>query len=44
MWIFVRDRIGLHVNGQAVIVKNEELGGRFPDFPRNQMPGRWPER
>jgi hypothetical protein len=41
---FARDRIGLHVNGRAVIVENDELCGRFPDLPQDRMPGRRPER
>ena len=41
---FVRDRIGLHVNGRALIVENDELGGQFPDLPQDRMPGRRPER
>jgi len=41
---FVGDRIGLHVNGRAVCVENDELGRRFPDLPQDWMPGRRPER
>jgi uncharacterized protein len=41
---FFRDRIGLHVNGRAVIVENDELGGRIPDLPVDPAPGRRPER
>jgi len=41
---FFRDRIGLHVNGRAVIVENDELGGRIPNLPEDLAPGRRPER
>ena len=42
---FVRDRIGLHVNGRGVIVENDELGAPVPgSTPQDPAPGRRPER
>jgi hypothetical protein len=41
---FVRDRIGLHVNGRARIVENDELRVQFPELPQDAAPGRRPER
>jgi predicted pyridoxine 5'-phosphate oxidase superfamily flavin-nucleotide-binding protein len=37
---FVRDRIGLHVNGRAHIVDDGELRGQHPQLPRDPARGR----
>lgn len=39
-----RDVIGLHVNGPARIVDDAELRAARPELPRDQVPGRVPER
>ncbi|MGE3288912.1 MAG: pyridoxamine 5'-phosphate oxidase family protein [Pseudonocardia sp.] len=41
---FVRDLIGLHVNGPARIVEDVELRALHPDLPIPASPGRTPER
>jgi uncharacterized protein len=41
---FVRDRIGLHVNGRARIVDDGELRGQHPRLPRDPARGRCAER
>jgi uncharacterized protein len=41
---FVRDRIGLHVNGRACIVEDDELRVEYPALPRDHVKGRQPER
>jgi len=41
---FFRDVIGLHVNGRATIVDDEELRLLHPDLPGDAVPGRRPER
>lgn len=42
---FVEDLIGLHVNGRAVIVEDQDLRRRLPDLPlprtRNRQPECW---
>jgi hypothetical protein len=37
---FVRDLIGLHVNGRAALAEDGELRGRVPDLPGDPVPGR----
>jgi predicted pyridoxine 5'-phosphate oxidase superfamily flavin-nucleotide-binding protein len=37
---FVRDVIGLHVNGRAALAEDGELRGRVPDLPGDPVPGR----
>ncbi|MER7398365.1 pyridoxamine 5'-phosphate oxidase family protein [Streptomyces sp. NPDC000151] len=37
---FLRDRIGLHVNGRAWVVPDEEMRVRHPDLPVDPVPGR----
>jgi predicted pyridoxine 5'-phosphate oxidase superfamily flavin-nucleotide-binding protein len=39
-----RDRIGLHVNGSAAIVDDEQMRARRPDLPVDSVPGRRAER
>jgi uncharacterized protein len=41
---FVRELIGLHVNGTAQVVDDEALRHRTPDLPAEQVKGRKPER
>lgn len=41
---FVQDVIGLHVNGLARIVDDDELRAQDPDLPVDPVPGRRPER
>jgi predicted pyridoxine 5'-phosphate oxidase superfamily flavin-nucleotide-binding protein len=41
---FVRDVIGLHVNGDAGIVEDAELRARHPELPCSGQRGRRPER
>lgn len=41
---FVRDRIGLHVNGRAAVVEDDELREQHPGLPRDPAPGRRAER
>ena len=41
---FERDRIGLHVNGGARIVADDELRAAHPELPHDPAPGRQPER
>ncbi|MGW0175197.1 pyridoxamine 5'-phosphate oxidase family protein [Rhodococcus sp. NPDC003322] len=40
---FVRDLIGLHVNGRARIVDDPELRAQVPDLPEDHTGGRAPE-
>ncbi|MFF4696746.1 pyridoxamine 5'-phosphate oxidase family protein [Streptomyces chattanoogensis] len=37
---FTRDRIGLHVNGRARVVLDEEMRAARPDLPVDPIPGR----
>ncbi|QPP10742.1 pyridoxamine 5'-phosphate oxidase [Streptomyces bathyalis] len=37
---FTRARIGLHINGRARIVEDEELRALYPDLADDQVPGR----
>ncbi|WP_199896655.1 pyridoxamine 5'-phosphate oxidase family protein [Streptomyces niger] len=37
---FLRDRIGLHINGRAWVVPDEEMRVRHPDLPVDPVPGR----
>lgn len=37
---FIRARIGLHVNGSAEVVEDEEMRALHPDLPHDPMPGR----
>jgi predicted pyridoxine 5'-phosphate oxidase superfamily flavin-nucleotide-binding protein len=41
---FLRDVIGLHVNGHATIVPDLEMRRAFPDLPVESAPGRKAER
>ncbi len=41
---FTRDRIGLHINGRARIIDDDDLRAQFPSLPHDQAPGRHPER
>jgi hypothetical protein len=41
---FVRDVIGLHVNGGAQLVDDDELRLAYPDLPVDPVPGRRAER
>ncbi|MFW0789534.1 pyridoxamine 5'-phosphate oxidase family protein [Gordonia sp. CPCC 205333] len=40
---FVRDRIGLHINGRATIVPDEELRAQVRDLPEDSVRGRVPD-
>ncbi|MGH3311788.1 MAG: pyridoxamine 5'-phosphate oxidase family protein, partial [Streptomyces sp.] len=37
---FVRARIGLHINGRATIVEDEEIRASYPHLPADPVPGR----
>lgn len=37
---FVRDLIGLHINGSARIVEDDDLRAAYPDLPTADVPGR----
>ncbi|QKV97714.1 pyridoxamine 5'-phosphate oxidase family protein [Streptomyces sp. NA02950] len=37
---FLRDRIGLHVNGRARVVRDTEMRADHPDLPVDPVPGR----
>lgn len=37
---FLRDRIGLHVNGRARVVLDDEMRARHPQLPVDPVPGR----
>lgn len=41
---FVREVIGLHVNGDARIVEDGDFRARYPDLPVDDVRGRQPER
>jgi predicted pyridoxine 5'-phosphate oxidase superfamily flavin-nucleotide-binding protein len=41
---FVRDTIGLHVNGTAMLVDDDDLRRAHPDLPVDPLPGRRPEQ
>ena len=41
---FVRDRIGLHINGRAMIVDDDEMRAEFDGIPEDVERGRTPER
>jgi predicted pyridoxine 5'-phosphate oxidase superfamily flavin-nucleotide-binding protein len=41
---FFQDVIGLHVNGVAVIVDDDQMRIAYPDLPVDPVPGRKPER
>jgi predicted pyridoxine 5'-phosphate oxidase superfamily flavin-nucleotide-binding protein len=41
---FVRDRIGLHINGRAMIVEDEVMRAEFAGLPEETVRGRRPER
>ena len=41
---FVRDRIGLHINGAATIVDDVDMRATHPDLPVDPVPGRRAER
>ncbi|MEU3461318.1 pyridoxamine 5'-phosphate oxidase family protein [Streptomyces sp. NPDC006733] len=40
---FARDRIGLHVNGRALLVPDERMRAEHPDLPEDPVPGRRPQ-
>lgn len=40
---FVRDRIGLHINGRASIVTDDEMRAQVPDLPEETIRGRIPD-
>ncbi|OAH09771.1 pyridoxamine 5'-phosphate oxidase family protein [Streptomyces jeddahensis] len=40
---FLRDRIGLHVNGTARLVSDDDMRTAYPDLPRDPVPGRRPQ-
>ncbi|MEU8353744.1 pyridoxamine 5'-phosphate oxidase family protein [Streptomyces sp. NPDC048845] len=40
---FLRDRIGLHVNGRARTIPDEEMRRAFPGLPTDPVPGRRPQ-
>lgn len=40
---FVRDRIGLHINGRATIVPDDEMRVEVPDLPEETVRGRIPD-
>lgn len=37
---FTRARIGLHINGRATTVEDEEMRGLYPHLPEDPVPGR----
>ncbi|MFI2260226.1 pyridoxamine 5'-phosphate oxidase family protein [Streptomyces tubercidicus] len=37
---FTRDRIGLHINGRARVVMDEEMRAQYADLPVDPVPGR----
>ncbi|MCT9138602.1 pyridoxamine 5'-phosphate oxidase family protein [Streptomyces violarus] len=39
---FSQDRIGLHVNGRALLVTDDAMRQRYPDLPVDPVPGRRP--
>ena len=41
---FVRDQIGLHVNGRARLVDDADLRADYPQLPVDLVPGRRPEQ
>jgi uncharacterized protein len=41
---FVRDQIGLHVNGRARMVDDADLRADYPQLPVDLVPGRRPEQ
>lgn len=41
---FVRDRIGLHINGNASIVDDDDMREQVADLPEEHVRGRVPER
>ncbi|WP_245566625.1 pyridoxamine 5'-phosphate oxidase family protein [Thermocrispum agreste] len=41
---FARDRVGLHINGRAMIVENDAMRAEFPDLPVTEDRGRRAER
>ena len=41
---FVRDQIGLHVNGRARLVDDGDLRADYPQLPVDLVPGRRPEQ
>jgi predicted pyridoxine 5'-phosphate oxidase superfamily flavin-nucleotide-binding protein len=40
---FTRARIGLHVNGRAAVLEDEEFRAMYPDLPADPVPGRRPQ-
>ncbi|MER5183842.1 pyridoxamine 5'-phosphate oxidase family protein [Streptomyces sp. NPDC002896] len=40
---FLRDRIGLHVNGTARLVSDDDMRTAHPDLPHDPVPGRRPQ-
>lgn len=41
---FMRDRIGLHINGRAMIVEDDAMRAEFEGLPEETVRGRMPER
>ncbi|WP_308290542.1 pyridoxamine 5'-phosphate oxidase family protein [Streptomyces marispadix] len=40
---FTRARIGLHINGRAAVLEDEEFRALYPDLPADPVPGRRPQ-
>ncbi|MDJ0342036.1 pyridoxamine 5'-phosphate oxidase family protein [Streptomyces sp. H10-C2] len=40
---FARDRIGLHVNGRALLIPDERMRAAHPNLPVDPVPGRRPQ-
>lgn len=40
---FVRDRIGLHINGTARLVPDDDMRAAYPELPHDPVPGRRPQ-
>ncbi|MFI9103921.1 pyridoxamine 5'-phosphate oxidase family protein [Streptomyces fildesensis] len=40
---FARDRIGLHINGRALLVPDERMRAEHPELPEDPVPGRRPQ-
>lgn len=40
---FTRARIGLHINGRATLVEDDEMRASYPHLPEDPVPGRRPQ-
>ncbi|MCM2427453.1 pyridoxamine 5'-phosphate oxidase family protein [Streptomyces sp. RKAG337] len=40
---FARDRIGLHINGRALLIPDERMRAEHPELPDDPVPGRRPQ-